>query len=88
MAHRPPADTGSLGRKQPGTPRHHNNNSAGDMDAVPSPLRQPWKAWFAPAKPNKEDYYSWAIQLGNDGHGSLPQPPRIVDFSKKSAKAV
>lgn len=56
------------------------------MDAVPTPLRQPWKAWFVPVKPNKEDYYSWQIQVGGSGHGSLPQPPRIVDFSKQSVK--
>jgi hypothetical protein len=41
---------------------------AKDMVLPSPPLCQPWKAWFVPIKPNKEDYYSWAIQLGGSGH--------------------
>jgi hypothetical protein len=55
---------------------------AKDMGPAQPPLRQPWEALFVPIKPNKEDYYSWAIQIGVSGHGGLPQPPRTVDFSK------
>lgn len=66
--------------------RQRNTHKTENMEPAPSPLRQPWKAWFVPEKPTTEDYYSWPIQLGGDGHGSLPQPPRIVDFSKKPAK--
>lgn len=53
-----------------------------DKQGGATTLAQPWKSWFVPQTPMSADFDKQPVILScAAGQGSLPQPPRPIDFA-------